>query len=397
MEARSTQRPVRVFISYAHGSVEHMEQVRDLWLFLHRRGIDAKLDMPAAEVPQDWALWMVEQVRKADYVLVIASEAYRRRADGLATPKESRGVVFESGLVREAMYADPVAARRKFLPVVLGDGRLEDIPSFLGQTSTTHYRIAALTEKHAEPLLRVLTGQPLVSEPELGPPRTLNGLQVAAHPLVQFVNAASSAGATADRLNGNGAAARATAGSNGRGGGRGRAEPPPPGNATTGAGGRDRAEPAQEPAEEPAQSQPRSQPRSRAGSASVTSGAWSICCWPCPRSPAPRSGSGCLTCCPATSRTLCRATRPAGKRRSRCCGPPRTTRARGRPWSTRCACSRRAHPQRSGSRRRSGDWVWTPAEPSRAKLPTDYSREPLAWTRPVVVDSCTNSVSPGLH
>jgi hypothetical protein len=170
MEARSTARPVRVFISYAHGSAEHMAQVRELWLLLRDCGIDARLDLPAAEVPQDWALWMIEQVREADFVLVIASAAYRRRAEGLAPPEESRGVVFESGLVREALYADPVEARRKFLPVLFADGRLEDIPAFLGPTSTTHYRLSALTPEYAEPLLRVLTSTPLVREPSLGTP-----------------------------------------------------------------------------------------------------------------------------------------------------------------------------------------------------------------------------------
>ncbi|MEN3361447.1 MAG: hypothetical protein V7637_5429 [Mycobacteriales bacterium] len=170
MEARSTARPVRVFISYAHGSAEHTRQVRELWLLLRDCGIDARLDLPAAEVPQDWALWMLEQVREADFVLVVASAAYRRRAEGLTLPAESRGVVFESGLVREALYADPVAARRKFLPVLFADGRLEDIPAFLGPTSTTHYRLPAVTPEYAEPLLRVLTGAPLVGEPSLGAP-----------------------------------------------------------------------------------------------------------------------------------------------------------------------------------------------------------------------------------
>lgn len=166
--AASAQRPVRVFISYAHGSAEHVQRVRELWLFLRAQGIDAKLDMSAAEHPQDWGLWMLEQVREADYVLVIASAAYRRRAEGLVPPAESRGVPFESTLVREAVYADPIAARRKFLPVVLADGRVEDIPSFLGPTSTTHYRIPHLTPACADALLRVLTGRPALAEPELG-------------------------------------------------------------------------------------------------------------------------------------------------------------------------------------------------------------------------------------
>jgi hypothetical protein len=175
---------VRVFISYAHASAEHVQRVRELWLFLRSQGIDAKLDMSAAEHPQDWGLWMLEQVREADFVLVIASAAYRRRAEGLVPPVESRGVPFEAILVREAVYADPLAARRKFLPVVLGDGPLADIPAFLGPTSGTHYRITELTPAGADPLLRLLTGRPALAEPELGRPAPFRGAaaQPAGHP-----------------------------------------------------------------------------------------------------------------------------------------------------------------------------------------------------------------------
>jgi len=164
---------VRVFISYAHASAEHVQAVRDLWLFLRSQGIDAKVDMSAADHPQDWALWILEQVREADYVLVVASAPYRRRAEGLAAPDESRGVPYEAALIREAMYADPAAARRKYLPVLLADERVEDIPAFLGPTSTTHYRVRSLTAAELGPLLRLLTGAPGSAEAELGrvPPR----------------------------------------------------------------------------------------------------------------------------------------------------------------------------------------------------------------------------------
>jgi hypothetical protein len=50
--------PVRVFISYAHDSDEHVAAVRDLWVFLRSQGIDAKLDLPAAERRQNWPAWM---------------------------------------------------------------------------------------------------------------------------------------------------------------------------------------------------------------------------------------------------------------------------------------------------------------------------------------------------
>ena len=80
-----------VFISYAHDSDEHEEAVRDLWILLRSCGVDAKLDKPAAERRQDWPLWMLRQVRDARYVLVVASPAYRRRAEGDAAADEGRG------------------------------------------------------------------------------------------------------------------------------------------------------------------------------------------------------------------------------------------------------------------------------------------------------------------
>ncbi|WP_322761465.1 SEFIR domain-containing protein, partial [Frankia sp. Cr2] len=82
--AAATDHPPRVFLSYAHESPEHENVVRDLWIFLRSREIDAKLDMPAAERRQDWPLWMLTEVRAADYVLILASPQYRRRSDGEA-------------------------------------------------------------------------------------------------------------------------------------------------------------------------------------------------------------------------------------------------------------------------------------------------------------------------
>ena len=88
--------PVRVFISYAHGSDEHVERVRDLWIFLRAQGIDAKLDRAAAQRRQDWALWMADQVREADHILIVASAAYRERAEGRSGPDVGRGVQYEA-------------------------------------------------------------------------------------------------------------------------------------------------------------------------------------------------------------------------------------------------------------------------------------------------------------
>ncbi len=56
---------VRVFISYAHDNAEHEDRVRRFWLFLRSKGIDARLDLLAAEQRQDWPRWMLREIRAA--------------------------------------------------------------------------------------------------------------------------------------------------------------------------------------------------------------------------------------------------------------------------------------------------------------------------------------------
>ena len=160
---------VRVFISYAHDNAEHEERVRRFWTFLREQGIDARLDRPAAERRQDWPLWMLREIRAARFVLVIASPAYRRRAEGDAAAGEGRGVQWEAVLIREAVYADQQAALDRFLPVVLPGCSADDIPSWLAPTSTTHYVVSQFTVTGAGQLLRLLTDQPYETVPPLGP------------------------------------------------------------------------------------------------------------------------------------------------------------------------------------------------------------------------------------
>jgi hypothetical protein len=63
----------RVMISYAHQSSKHKADVEHLYKFFRANGVDAQLDLIAAEEPRDWALWMTSEIRRADYVLMIMS------------------------------------------------------------------------------------------------------------------------------------------------------------------------------------------------------------------------------------------------------------------------------------------------------------------------------------
>ncbi|GGU73907.1 TIR domain-containing protein [Lentzea flava] len=160
-------RPQRVFISYAHESDRHSDQVRALWYFLRANGIDARLDRSAASQPQDWALWMAEEIRLADRVLVVASATYRRRAEGRSGPHDGRGVQWEARLIRSAFYAEPHNLGR-FVAVVLPGQSTASVPDFLAPATSTVYHVRDFTMTGAEELLRLLTGQPAEPEPALG-------------------------------------------------------------------------------------------------------------------------------------------------------------------------------------------------------------------------------------
>ncbi|MGH3941662.1 MAG: SEFIR domain-containing protein [Pseudonocardiaceae bacterium] len=138
--------PVRVFVSYAHDDAAHKNRVREFWTFLRTHGIDARLDKPAAERRQDWPLWMLGEVRAAEFVLVVASPAYRQRAEGEAPAGEGRGVQFEAALIRDEVYADREAALNRFLPVVLPGCAVRDIPAWLGRAAATLAVAAYLAE-----------------------------------------------------------------------------------------------------------------------------------------------------------------------------------------------------------------------------------------------------------
>ncbi|MEV4056277.1 tetratricopeptide repeat protein [Amycolatopsis sp. NPDC049688] len=175
-------RPRRVFISYAPepGSAADDRMVRELWVFLRSCGVDARLDL-SEEHRQDWSLWLAEQIREADHILVVASPQYREGAEGRAAADVGRGVQWETRLIRDAFYRDPHALDR-FVPVVLPGQSLDGVPDFLAAATTTVYRVDRFSLAGAESLLRLLTGQPAYPEPPVGEAPVLPPVGLTADP-----------------------------------------------------------------------------------------------------------------------------------------------------------------------------------------------------------------------
>src|SRR5262245_44701708 len=79
----SEDEAARVSVTYSHDTPEHKALVVQFATFLLTRiGLDVHLDTWYDAKRMDWSRWAVEQLNEADFILVIASSEYKRRADG---------------------------------------------------------------------------------------------------------------------------------------------------------------------------------------------------------------------------------------------------------------------------------------------------------------------------
>lgn len=165
---------VTVFISYAQEDLpsRHNQEVLDFANRLRDNGINAALDQYETAPSEGWPLWMEKQIRDADYVLMVCTQAYNRRVIAQEPPGKGLGVRWEGNLIYNHLYQDGVI-NDKFIPIIFNGLSTSVIPTPV--RNTTYYR---LPEQY-ELLYRRLTAQPLVVKPTLGaaltlPPRQAN-------------------------------------------------------------------------------------------------------------------------------------------------------------------------------------------------------------------------------
>jgi tetratricopeptide (TPR) repeat protein len=158
----------RVFVSYAHDSSAHKRQVLLFCTLLRQLGIDARVDEWDSGLRRDWYLWMIDQFRRADHVIVIASPRYRTAGDGAAPAGFHRGVQTESAILRDFLHGDRATWTRKILPVILPGGSATEIPLFLQPSSASHYHVPEIAPAGVSEVLGVLTGRQRHVRPSLG-------------------------------------------------------------------------------------------------------------------------------------------------------------------------------------------------------------------------------------
>ncbi|MCP4660788.1 MAG: TIR domain-containing protein, partial [bacterium] len=161
----STQSP-KVFISYSHDGPAHAERVRVLADRLCSEGMDCTIDQYEQAPPEGWPQWMDRRIAEADFVLVVCTDTYLRRATGKERPGVGRGVRFESVLIVQDLH-DAAMRNKKFIPVLFEEAKPEEIIKPL--RGTTRYRVG--TAEGYEALYRRLTDQPEIRKPPVGPRR----------------------------------------------------------------------------------------------------------------------------------------------------------------------------------------------------------------------------------
>lgn len=159
----------RVFISYSHDGPNHKDKVLALAQDLRRDGLDVSLDRFVVGGPeQGWARWVLDELDRADFVLVVCSEGYYRRFRGFDKHQDGDRAGWGGALITQELY-DASSRNKKFVPILLSAEDRDFVPEPLRPFTRYTLTSAAAYEE----LYRYLTGQPAVEPAPLGKTRPL--------------------------------------------------------------------------------------------------------------------------------------------------------------------------------------------------------------------------------
>jgi hypothetical protein len=157
-----------VFISYTHDSADHAQAVLNLSNRLRFEGIDCVLDRYVSSPPEGWPQWMDREITKAQFVLMICTEAYNRRVMGQETAGKGLGIAWEGHLIYNHIYS-AASRNKKFIPVIFDEASVIHIPTPL--QGATRYCLSV--PEGYDGLYTRLIGLPPTEKPPLGKRRAL--------------------------------------------------------------------------------------------------------------------------------------------------------------------------------------------------------------------------------
>jgi len=146
----------KVFVSYSHDDAAHKRRVLEFADRLRDCGIDAILDQDETFPAQGWPAWCKRQIEDADHVLLVCTEAYRRRIDGREADGEGLGVCWEAPIIQQLLYNAGGRGSRRVIPVLFAGGTAACIPTEVQRFA----RFIVDREDGFEDLCRVLFNKP---------------------------------------------------------------------------------------------------------------------------------------------------------------------------------------------------------------------------------------------
>lgn len=120
----------RVFISYAQGDAAHSQWIAELAARLRVDGLDAIIDQYDPRPAKPWQDWVNDEFRRADWILLACTRAYRLFYEGDGDPDAGRGVRWEANLIQNEL-SDNKFVNPRFVPILPTGGGEDDIPPAL--------------------------------------------------------------------------------------------------------------------------------------------------------------------------------------------------------------------------------------------------------------------------
>ena len=152
-----------VFISYSHDSDTLCDRVLELSNYLRSQGIDSILDQYEESPSEGWPRWMEKQIKTAEYVIVVCTFPYNRKASLEVHDDTGLGVKWETNIILNQLYNSGTITN-KYIPVVFED---EDVNSILEPLKgQTYYNLKYKIKR--EKLRNRLLGIKTNKKPSLG-------------------------------------------------------------------------------------------------------------------------------------------------------------------------------------------------------------------------------------
>jgi SEFIR domain family len=160
----------KVFISYSWDSESHKEWVKRLTDSLIENGVDAHLDQYDLELGDRLPKYMENQITNSDFVLIICTENYKKKADN-----RKSGVGYEGHIISGELLLS--ADEKKFIPILRSDDIFNIMPIFLaGKLGVRLKDDFSVDDNAFQDLLATLFNVKIKSKPKLGEmPERFNG------------------------------------------------------------------------------------------------------------------------------------------------------------------------------------------------------------------------------